>query len=140
MSDRVPPPTLDKGCETYSDDNLPAKLWKKYFYCARFVDKVGAKTEKLIKYFDGNKCTLMEVNSFFEVSFNNGLKIHFLNDKIQIFDDHGLDTILKSNSTLTHLQPFMQDHLKIAKLVRNLYLIIYNLISYSNFSSGIVRV
>ena len=31
LSDRVPPPTLDKGCETYSDDNLPAKLWKKNF-------------------------------------------------------------------------------------------------------------
>ena len=130
LSDRVLPPTPDKGFETYTYDNLPAKLWKKYVYCARFVDIVSAKTHKVTYYTNEAKCVLMELNSCFEVTFNNGLKIHFLKDTIKIFDQHGLDLTLHATSDLTRHNHDLQKCLEMVKNVRNLYLIMLIYYSY----------
>ena len=130
LSDRAPPPTPDNDFETYTYDNLPANLWKKYVLCARFVDMVSAKTPKVICYPNEAKCVLMELNSCFEVTFNDGLKIHILKDKIVLFDQHGLDLTIPATSDLTRYNHDLQKCLEMVKNVRNLYLIM--LIYYSN--------
>ena len=117
MSDPVPPPTPDKAFETYTYDNLPKSY---YVSCARYVDIVNAKTHKITYYTKEAKCVLMKVNSYFEVSFNNGLKVHLLKDIIRNFDDHGLDLKFPSN-VASNFVPTYQKHLEMVNDVRNLY-------------------
>ena len=111
-----------------SMDGSSKEEWEGWFeldktICARYVNIVSAKTHKITYYTDEAKCVLMEVNSYFEVYFNNGLNIHLLEEFIRIFDDRlKIDIKVLSKFASAVLAPHYQKALETVNKVRNLYL------------------
>lgn len=79
----------EKGADhIFSYQNIPLKFHKKYYYAARFVDMVKAKTPKIVFYSAEAKFQLMENLENFEMFFYDSWKILKSNSEApKLFND-----------------------------------------------------
>ena len=123
FSGNIPPPqshALVRHGTNYNNNGLTTSA---IVNCSKHVNNVCARTHKITYYTDEAKCVLMEVNSYFEVYFNNGLNIHLLEEFIRIFDDRlKIDIKVLSKFASAVLAPHYQKALETVNKVRNLYL------------------